>query len=380
MTPKGVSAEASAGASKGTTSKEVVASAFDDYLDAYDFELPREAIAQDPLPERSASKLLCLDKQTGAVQHAGIRDLPRLLAPGDLLVVNATRVVAARLRGRRESGGSAEALLLGPDPEEPHRHRALLKISGRLRTGIKLRFTPSEPDPGPGLEAEITELRDAGEVTLAFAEGADPYAIGEPPLPPYMDRSVPDASRGARDRERYQTVFARVPGAVAAPTAGLHLDQALLDAIDARGVERAEVILHVGLGTFRPLREEDLASGQLHAERFELPTATLSAIEAARRRGGRIVAVGTTTTRVLESQVDDDDSLRAGSGETRLFLRPGARFRVVDALLTNFHLPRSSLLLLVAAFAGRDHVLAAYQQAIDRGYRFYSYGDAMWIS
>ncbi len=354
-------------------------------LDDFGFELPPERIAQRPLPERDASKLLLLDRNTGAIRHETIRALPRLLAPGDLLVVNATRVLPARLRGRRESGGVAEALLLGAESRDASgRYRALLKISGRLRPGIKLRFSgsgsASGAGAGPSVDAEISELHEDGEVTLAFAAGSDPYAIGQAPLPPYVERGAADPAQDEQDRERYQTVFARVPGALAAPTAGLHLTRGLLDEIEARGVVCAEVILHVGLGTFRPLRDNDLRAGRLHPERFELPDETARAVADARRRGGRVVAVGTTTTRVLESQARDDGTVAAGDGETQLFLRPGDRFRVVDAQLTNFHLPRSSLLLLVSAFAGRERVLAAYRQAIEHGYRFYSYGDAMWIS
>jgi S-adenosylmethionine:tRNA ribosyltransferase-isomerase len=222
----------------------------------------------------------------------------------------------------------------------------------------------------------VSAIAADGEVTLAIDSAVDPYRAGEAPLPPYIRR---DAAC-ALDRERYQTVFAREPGAVAAPTAGLHLSERLLAAIDAAGVERAEVVLHVGIGTFRPLRDEDVAAGRLHAERFELAPAVADAVERTRARGGRVVAVGTTSARVLETCATGDGRVRADAGETRLFLRPGDRFQVVDALLTNFHLPRSSLLLLVAAFAGRARVLAAYAEAIAQGYRFYSYGDAMWIA
>ncbi len=210
---------------------------------------------------------------------------------------------------------------------------------------------------------------------LAFAPEASPYAVGEMPLPPYVRRRARDPA----DDERYQTVFGHAPGAVAAPTAGLHLSPRLLAELARGGVERAEVILHVGLGTFRPLRERDLVDHRLHAERFELPQATAEAIAKTRARGGRVVAVGTTTTRVLEARATDDRGVRAGSGSTDLFLAPGDRFRAIDALLTNFHLPRSSLLLLVAAFGGRENVLAAYAEAVREGYRFYSYGDAMLI-
>ena len=231
------------------------------------------------------------------------------------------------------------------------------------------------------MDAEISELGEDGEVVLAVAAGSDPYRAGRPPLPPYIERAR--AASGATpvdDRERYQTVFARVPGAVAAPTAGLHLTQATFDDLRSRGVECAEVVLHVGAGTFRPIGDQDLRKGRLHAEAFELPESTAHAIQQARERGGRVVAVGTTATRVLEAQAAAGDRVRAGAGHTDLFLRPGDDFQVVDALLTNFHLPRSSLLLLVAAFAGRDAILSAYAEAIGAGYRFYSYGDAMFIS
>ena len=340
-------------------------------LDAYDFALPPEQIAQEPLPERDGARLLHLDRATGARAHYAIRDLPARLAPGDLLVVNATRVLPARLRGERSTGGAAEALVLGPG-SAPNRYRALVRTRGRQRTGMKFRFVGN----GEALDAELVSLAGDGEVELAFAEGASPYAAGETPLPPYIRRS---AARG-EDQERYQTVFARESGSVAAPTAGLHLSHALLAALAARGILREEVVLHVGRGTFAPLGEDALRARRLHAERYALPEATADAIRAARARGSRVVAVGTTTARVLESSADDRGNVVPGAGTTELFLAPGDRFRAIDALLTNFHLPRSSLLLLVAAFAGRAPVLAAYAEAIERGYRFYSYGDAMLVA
>jgi S-adenosylmethionine:tRNA ribosyltransferase-isomerase len=340
-------------------------------LDEYDFALPPEAIAQQPLPERDAARLLALDRASGERRHRAICDLPELLRPGDLLVVNATRVLPARLRGRKASGGRAEALLLGP-AAAPGRYEALVKARGSLRPGQKLHFERGERSA----DAEIAALMGDGRVALQFAPDSDPYALGEMPLPPYIARPLAQAA----DAERYQTVYARDPGSVAAPTAGLHFTPRLLGAIRARGVEIAEVVLHVGVGTFRPLRAEDLAAGELHAERFELPPATARADAQTRARGGRVCAVGTTSARVLESCADERGGVAARSGETRLFLAPGAAFRAVDALLTNFHLPRSSLLLLVAAFAGREPVLAAYREAIALGYRFYSYGDAMWIA
>lgn len=342
-----------------------------DPLADFDYELPPDRIAQRPAEPREAARLLVLDRRGAPLRHETVSALPTLLRPGDLVVVNATRVLPARLRGEKASGGRAEALLLGPAAGAPGRWRALVRCRGRLRPGLALRF-------GAGaarFEAEIEALGEDGEVVLRTAPDLDPYRAGEPPLPPYIRRAAHDPG----DDARYQTVFARVPGAIAAPTAGLHLGPALLDALAAAGVERAEVVLHVGAGTFRPLRPADLSAGRLHAERFELSPATAEAIARARARGGRVVAVGTTTTRVLEARARADGGVEPGAGETDLFLRPGSRFAVVDALLTNFHLPRSSLLLLVAAFAGRERVLAAYAEAVRLGYRFYSYGDAMLI-
>lgn len=337
-------------------------------LDGYDFALPRDRIAQHPPAERDGARMLVLPRSGpgDARVHAAVRDLPRWLASGDLLVLNATRVLPARLRGHKASGGSAEALLLDAEPGRPGAYRALVRCGGRLRPGLKLALG--------GLDAELTDLLEDGEVRLVFAPDADPYARGEMPLPPYIARDAADPD----DVARYQTVFAREPGAVAAPTAGLHLSEPLLGALAERGIERAEVVLHVGAGTFRPIGARELRAGQLHAERYALPQATVEAIARARSRGGRVVAVGTTVARVLETCAAQGE-LAAGAGETRLFLRPGDRFRAVDALLTNFHLPRSSLLMLVAAFCGRERILAAYEDAVRQGYRFFSYGDATLI-
>ncbi|MBJ18078.1 MAG: tRNA preQ1(34) S-adenosylmethionine ribosyltransferase-isomerase QueA [bacterium] len=360
-------------------------------LDDYDFELPESSIAQNALAQRDAARLLVVDRESGALfapeSEYQVRDLRHFLGPNDLLIVNATRVLPARLVGRKATGGAAEALLLGAEPisraadgstESPDgrgpRFRALLKCTGRVRVGLELVLGRS-----PGNPARVEAIHDRGEVSLRFAPGSDPYALGEAPLPPYIRR---DASQpGDEDLERYQTVYARAPGAIAAPTAGLHFTSELFDALRSGGTSIAEVVLHVGAGTFRPLDAEALQSGRLHAEVYELPSATAEAIARTRGAGGRIVAVGTTTARVLESCCDDQGQLAAGRGQTRLFMRPGgAPFRVVDALLTNFHLPRSSLLLLVAAFVGRESLLAAYRHAIGAGYRFYSYGDAMLIT
>jgi S-adenosylmethionine:tRNA ribosyltransferase-isomerase len=336
-----------------------------------DFELPPERIAQSPVQPRDSARLLVLERATGAVHHGHVRDLLQWLETGDVLVRNTTRVLAARLRGRKATGGAAEALLLGP-ADEPRSLRALLRTGGRLRAGLKLRFEGG----GVSLDAEVTDYAASdGTVVLAFSAGIDPYALGETPLPPYIRRDVADVE----DAERYQTVYAREPGSVAAPTAGLHFTKGLLRRLRDAGVETADVVLHVGLGTFRPVRDEDLARGRLHEEWCELSAECAETVRAARGRGGRVVAVGTTTTRVLESRVAPDGGLRPGAGTTDLLLGPGSEFRAIDALLTNFHLPRSSLLLLVAGFAGTERVLAAYAEAIARGYRFYSYGDAMLI-
>lgn len=361
-------------------------------LDDYDFALPETNIAQTPVPDREAARLLVLDRSDGRIltpdADQRVRDLPNWLRAGDLLVVNATRVLPARLVGQKASGGAAEALLLGPDPADQDPgpggiaaavdargdatdYRALVKFRGRTRVGLSLFF-----GPGLTLPATLVAIHDRGEVTLRFARGVDPYAHGEAPLPPYIRRQREASSLD--DLERYQTVYARTPGAIAAPTAGLHFTDALFDRLRDHGVGLAEIVLHVGAGTFRPLDAKAMRTGRLHHEHFELPAETAAAISKTKASGGRVVAVGTTTARVLESQVDAAGLLRPGTGSTDLFIRPGGPpFRIIDALLTNFHLPRSSLLLLVAAFVGRRPLLAAYEHAIRQGFRFYSYGDAM---
>ncbi len=342
-------------------------------LDDFDYELPPERIAQQPTDERESARLLVMNREGGPLLAERVSELPTHLRAGDLLVVNSTRVLRARLRGRKESGGGAGALLLGASPGASGRplYRALVRSRGRLRVGQKYRFANAHD----ALDAEITELLDSGEVLLSFPADRSPYEIGEMPLPPYIQRDCANAA----DEERYQTTFARVPGAVAAPTAGLHLTASLLSELEQGGVEVCEVVLHVGPGTFRPLRPSELQRGRLHPEEFELSDRAADRVAETRRRGGRVVAVGTTSVRVLETCGGGDGVVRAARGSTDLFLRPGSRFRVVDALLTNFHLPRSSLLMLVSAFAGRERVLQSYAAAVRRGYRFYSYGDAMLI-
>ena len=330
----------------------------------FDYPLPPELIAQAPLPQRSASRLLCLDGAAGRWSDRWVRELPDLLAPGDLLVFNDTRVVPARLAGRKASGGKVEILLERPLPGR----RALvqLRASKPTRPG-----TPILTDGGELMvcarDGDLWEL-ELPEPALAFFE-----RHGSVPLPPYIARAA-----DAADRERYQSLLARVPGAVAAPTASLHFDAALLAALAGRGIARATVTLHVGAGTFQPVRAATLEAHVMHAEWYEVGTETLAAVRAAQAAGRRVVAVGTTVARALESAAAGG-ALRAGAADTALFVRPGYRFRVIDALLTNFHLPESTLLMLVAAFAGRDLTLAAYAHAVRERYRFFSYGDAMLV-
>jgi S-adenosylmethionine:tRNA ribosyltransferase-isomerase len=346
----------------------------DHRLDAYDFELPPELVAQDPLPERDASRLLVLDRTSGLLSHRLFRALPELLRPGDLLVTNRSRVFPARLSGRRSGGGSAEILLVRRRGQD--RWDALVRPGRRLRPGARVAIAP-------GFEAELEQDPDASSsaptrlVRLHSAPQSADQAIeqhGHVPLPPYIRREAREA-----DRERYQTVYAREPGSVAAPTAGLHFTPALFARLLARGVATAEVVLHVGPGTFRPVEVADVRDHRVDPEDYAIPTDTAAAIARTREQGGRVVAVGTTATRALESAAAPDGLVRAGAGTTALVLVPGARFQVVDALITNFHLPRSSLLLLVSALAGREAVLAAYAEAVSRRYRFYSYGDAMLV-
>ncbi len=347
----------------------------------FDYELPPERIAQRPVEPRDAARLFVHRVGADATEHRRVRDLPELLAAGDLLVVNETKVRAARLCGRKASGGAVECLLL--EARGPDRWRAQVGPSRRLRPGDELELEGGAlrarlverlvEDDAPG--AWLLQLVDPAATGAPVAEIAE--RVGRMPLPPYVKRPRGDDPRRAEDRERYQTVFAREPGAVAAPTAGLHFTFELFGRLAAAGVERTEVTLHVGEGTFRPVTAEDTADHAMHAEAFDVPVRTAEAVDRCRRRGGRVVAVGTTVVRTLESSPAPDRRVAAGHGSTELFLTPGSELRVVDALLTNFHLPRSTLLMLVAAFAGRERILRLYREAVERGYRFYSYGDAM---
>jgi S-adenosylmethionine:tRNA ribosyltransferase-isomerase len=354
----------------------------DDFrLASYDYVLPPELVAQTPLAERDASRLLVLDRATGALAHARFSDLPEKLRPGDLLVTNRSRVFPARLIGRRERGGRAEILLV--------RRRgdglwdAMLRPGRRLRAGMIVDVAPAlrveigaDPAGGAGLAPGAeTVLRTVKLLAEGLGEDEALERFGHAPLPPYIRRAdVPE------DRDRYQTVYAREPGSVAAPTAGLHFTSEVLERLAARGVERAEIVLHVGPGTFRPVEVEDVRQHRVDPERVFVPEAAAAAVERARAEGRRVVAVGTTVTRALESGLDAEGRLRPGERETALVIVPGHTFRVVSALVTNFHLPGSSLLLLASAFAGRERLLAAYRVAVAERYRFYSYGDAMLIA
>jgi S-adenosylmethionine:tRNA ribosyltransferase-isomerase len=341
-------------------------------ISEFDFHLPPELIAQDPLPERDASRLLVLDRATGAVQHRQFRDLPDLLRPGDLVVVNRSRVLRARLLGQRAKGGEAEILLVRDRGEG--RWEAMVRPGRHLRPGQRVTI---DDDLSVVIESEALAEDGRRNVRLLSRARDIDGALercGHVPLPPYVRR--PDRPQ---DRERYQTVYAREPGSIAAPTAGLHFTPAILERLRARGVETAEVVLHVGPGTFRPVTAEHVEDHRVLSEPYHLPPETAQAVAQARRRGGRVVAIGTTSVRTLEASAAVTGQVEAGEGETGLVIVPGFRFQVVDALVTNFHLPRSSLLLLVSAFAGRERVLAAYAEAVRAGYRFYSYGDAMLI-
>jgi len=346
-------------------------------VNEFDYDLPAELIAQEPPARRDAARLLYLRRDTGAIVHTSITALPGLLRRGDLLVVNDTRVIPARLLGRRvPSGGAVECLLIVRLDEEGT-FEALMHPGQKLKPGARVVFEGGTSV----LHGEVLERRFYGRrVIRLWTEDQSTVdtvidAIGHVPLPPYIKRSDRPA-----DRERYQTVFARARGSVAAPTAGLHFTRDLVEALGARGVDVVEITLHVGYGTFKPVRVEQVEDHRVEPERFEIGPASAAAINAALDEARRVIAVGTTTTRAVEAVAQRHDGrLVSGSGETDLFIYRGFEFRVVSGLVTNFHLPRSSLLMLVSAFAGRERVLAAYRAAVAERYRFYSYGDAMLI-
>ncbi|MEE4360761.1 MAG: tRNA preQ1(34) S-adenosylmethionine ribosyltransferase-isomerase QueA [Pseudomonadales bacterium] len=338
------------------------------------FHLPDELIAQAPLTERSASRLLVLEGTDGSLRHGQFRNLPDLLAPGDLVVFNDTRVIPARLFGVKESGGRVEVLVERVLPG--HRVLAQVRASKSPKPGTRLVLGA---DRGAPVTVTMRERQD-DLYLLQFPETEPVEAVleaaGHVPLPPYIRREDE-----AEDRDRYQTVYARAPGAVAAPTAGLHFTAEILEALEARGIASAFVTLHVGAGTFQPVRVEDLATHRMHSEQLVVSEATVAAIRACRARGGRVVAVGTTVVRALESAAREGAAgvPDSAAGETEIFIYPGYRFRVIDGLITNFHLPESTLIMLVAAFATREHVLGAYAAAVAERYRFFSYGDAMLV-
>ncbi len=339
------------------------------------YHLPPEAVAQEPAEPRDASRLLVLRRDRPGLEDRVFRDLPGLLAPGDLLVVNDTRVLPWKLVGRRATGGRVECLILGLRGREGE---GFFRPAGKLRSGERLEME------GGALAVFMDRPLGEGRWTFRLeapgGEGVENVLdrVGRPPLPPYIKRDDQDP-RLARDRERYQTIFARRPGAVAAPTASLHFTPRVLRALEERGVETTRVTLHVGPGTFQPVTAERLEDHEMHAEAFFLPGEAARAVAATRERGGRVVAAGTTVVRVLETRALPGGRVEEGSGWTDLFIYPGYRFKAVDALVTNFHLPGSTLLMLVSAFAGRERILAAYRHALEKGYRFYSYGDAMLI-
>jgi S-adenosylmethionine:tRNA ribosyltransferase-isomerase len=349
----------------------------DHHIEAYAFALPPELVAQEPLPSRDASRLLVLDRASQHLSHRAFSDLPEILRPGDLLVVNSSRVFKARLIGHRPGGGTAEILLVRPHRD--HVWDALLRPGGRLRPGTTVTIAAGfsvliDPSPAPATSAARDPCRRVRLLLkgLSAEEAIDLY--GHVPLPPYIRRKDAPA-----DEARYQTVYARERGSVAAPTAGLHFTRELLARLEASGLERAEVVLHVGPGTFRPVEVSDVREHRVAPERFSIPESTAIAFNRARAEGRRVVAVGTTVVRALETAIDGDGRLDPKDGETALVVIPGHRIRSIDALVTNFHLPRSSLLLLVSALAGRQAILRAYAEAIRARYRFYSYGDAMLI-
>jgi S-adenosylmethionine:tRNA ribosyltransferase-isomerase len=332
-------------------------------LSDFDYDLPPELIAQHPAAERAASRLLHVDGRAGLLEDLAFRDIVRLIAPGDLLVVNDTRVIKARLHGRKDTGGEVEVLV--ERVLDHDRVLAQVRASKTPREGRRIAFAQGVDAEILGRRGEFFELRFNAPVLDVLARH------GETPLPPYITHVAQ-----AEDDSRYQTVYARTPGAVAAPTAGLHFDDALLAELRAKGVGIASVTLHVGAGTFQPVRTEDLSKHVMHSEWYEITRETAAAIESTRARGGKVVAVGTTALRALES-AGAEGTVRAGAAETRLFIVPGYEFRVVDRLVTNFHLPKSTLLMLVSAFAGVENIRGAYTHAIAARYRFFSYGDAM---
>lgn len=336
-------------------------------VDDFDYALPPELIAQVPVEPRDHSRLLVLHRQSGTVEHRHFFDLPQYLRPGDVLVINETRVIPARLYGRKETGARVEALLLRPMSDR--QWEALVRPGRRLQPGTRVIFSDE-------LSAVVADILPGGNRLLEFEYHGDFAALldrlGRVPLPPYITAELTDP-------ERYQTVYGRERGSAAAPTAGLHFTPDLLERIAAQGVDIARLTLHVGIGTFRPVKVERVEDHEMHQEYYSASPAATERINAARARGGRVVAVGTTSVRTLETLADERGTIHAGEGWTGIYIYPGYRYRAVDVMITNFHLPKSTLLMLVSAFAGRERVMAAYAEAIAQRYRFFSFGDAMLI-
>jgi S-adenosylmethionine:tRNA ribosyltransferase-isomerase len=342
----------------------------------FDYDLPPELIAQEPLPERSESRMLVLDRKTGAIQHRHISNVPQYLAKGDILVVNDTRVIPARIFGHRtDTHGQVELLLV--EELKQGEWESFYRASGRPKVGMRISAANGR------LEGCVVSLGHEGRVVIKFT-GDRPVADvleeeGLAPLPPYIKRPKGQNPSLKFDRDRYQTIYARVPGAVAAPTAGLHFTEQILGQLDQQGVQRTAITLHVGPGTFKPVKSDQVEDHVMEPERFAVSDGAAKQINTARREGRRVVAVGSTSVRTLETVADERGEITAGSGRSSLFIHPPYQFRIVDAILTNFHLPKSTLIMMMCAFAGRDAVLHAYREAIGQRYRFYSYGDCMLI-
>ena len=337
----------------------------------FNFDLPPDLIANYPAPERDGSRLMLLDRAAMSVTEDYFKNISAYFKPGDLLVMNDTRVMPARLFGHKDSGGKVEIFLVRRVTGACERWSCLLRASKRFQEGQRILLAS-------GMDATVCCRLDDESWQIEFS-GPEPFDVwlereGHIPLPPYLQRADDD-----NDRERYQTVFSKTPGAVAAPTAGLHFTRELLKDLETKGIETACLTLHTGLGTFQPVRVKRVEDHKIHSERFSIPIATTEAIRSTKTRGGRVIAVGTTTTRTLEYAADCAGNVVAGEGEANIFIYPGYSFRVVDAMITNFHLPESTLLMLVSAFAGSDYIQKSYREAISRNFRFYSYGDAMLI-
>jgi S-adenosylmethionine:tRNA ribosyltransferase-isomerase len=339
-------------------------------IEEFDYSLPLSLIAQYPPPQRGESRLMVLNRYRGTIEHREFRDMPNYLHPGDLLVSNDTRVLPARLIGKKVTGGKCELLLVPSWNGNPGKWEVLIRGSGKIKRRTRIQF-------GDGLDGEV-EVEKDGRGKILFSNQDEVVdilqKIGHIPLPPYIRRMEEPL-----DRERYQTIFAERDGSIAAPTAGLHFTHSLLQSLRDQGVNITSMTLHVGIGTFTPVKAREIEDHAMGAEWVEIPETTAKEIENTKRTGGRVIAVGTTVTRALESFSDGNGGVRSGSGMTSLFIHPPFHFRVIDGLITNFHLPKSTLIMLVSAFAGKDFLMTAYGEAIERKYRFYSYGDAMLI-